>query len=255
MSAPMSALISAPRSTPLPRTAVRVAGALGLAHVLVVLAGFAITGPSKDTVLGAPMADTVRFYTEAPSSRLFTGGYVEMLGYLLFLPFLVCLYRYLRGGEPRTGIAAATGLLGGLAYLAAVLAGGFAAGGAAVYAGHSGASGDAVYALSLLRSFGYFVALAAWAVFFAGVGLSGLSGRTLPRWLTGTALVLAIALIAGVAGAADGWADLPGFLGLGWVLAASIFLLGPGGGGTGGRDRRTDPSLNRALRRAGPWPS
>ena len=68
-------------SHPPSRTAVRIAGALGLAHVVVTLAGCAISGPSQDTVLGAPRADLVRFYTEAHSAQLLTGGYIELLGW------------------------------------------------------------------------------------------------------------------------------------------------------------------------------
>lgn len=48
------------------RTTVRTGAALGLAHVVVVIAGFALSGPSQSTTLAAPTADVTEWYASPP---------------------------------------------------------------------------------------------------------------------------------------------------------------------------------------------
>lgn len=210
-------------SFPLSRAAIRAGGALGLAHVAVTLAGFAIVGPSEDTILGAQAGDVVRFYTEADSTKVFTGGYVELLGYLLFLPFAVILTRHLAAASSSASVAAGTARLAAGVYVALVMVG-FAAGGAALYAAQRGGV-DMVFGLNLVRTFTYVTALAALGVFLIAVATAGMAGRTLPKGLTISAAVLGATVIAGIAGAADGLHDIPGFLSMFWLLPVSIWLL------------------------------
>lgn len=206
------------------RSALRLAGALGLAHVVVVIAGFATQAPVGAT-LTSTREELADYYVEGSAGRIFAGGYVEVLGYLLFLPFVVALVHYLRSREPGGGVAASTASLAGVAFIAMILAPAMSAGAAALWVGQHGGSIDTVVALNALRSLSYAVSLLVFALFLAAVAVSALAGRSLPRGLSVSALVLAATLVVGAAGFAEGWADLPGLLTLVWVLAASIWAL------------------------------
>ena len=206
------------------RRVLRIGGALGLAHVVVVIAGFAVQTPIGAT-LTSSRDELAAYYVAGAAERIFAGGYIEVLGYLLFLPFVVALVRHLRSREPSGAVAAGTASLAGVAFVAMILAPAMSAGAAALWTGQDGGDLDTIVALNALRSLSYAVALLVFAVFLAAVGVSALAGRALPRSLSLSALILAVVLLAGVARFAEGWADLPGLLTLVWVLAASIWAL------------------------------
>lgn len=206
------------------RTSMRAGGGLGLTSVVVMLAGVAVIRPSDATLSATPDA-IVEWYTTTDATRVFIGGYIEVLGILCFLPFAACLVRLLRRGESPDAFGSSTAMLGVAAYTATSLAPGMAAGATALWIAQHRPDPATVYALNHLRTFSYQMSLMAWAVFFAGVAVSALAGRTLPRWLAGSAGLLAVALVLGVAGAYDHWHDLASLSGLVWVLVASVWLL------------------------------
>ncbi len=224
------------------RTTLHVGGAFGLAHVVVAIAGFALLGPA-DTTPRAPVEDVLAFYTGADLMRVFTGGYVELLGYLLFVPFLVCLVQHLRRHEGGDGIGALAALGLGAVYLAAVIGNGFGAGAAAMWIGHHAEAPTGVVALNSLRSFGYAASLAAFGAFLVAVAISALIGRSLPKWLSVSGLVIGATLVAGIARFVDGWADIVAFLGLAWIIAVSVWGL---------RSRQVDGSPTRSAELAAP---
>lgn len=217
----------------------RAGGAFGLASVIALLAGLIVIKPSDATLSAAPES-IVDWYSTTASARVFTGGYLEVLGLLCFLPFAACLVSVLRRGESDEAFAGRTAQMGAVAYLATSLTPGMSSGAAALWVAQHQPDSSTVYALNNLRTFSYQMSLMAWAVFFGGVAAAAFLGRTLPRWLAGTAAFVAVALVAGVAGAYDHWHDLASLLGLLWVVAASAWLL---------RARGTDaaPSEPRVL--------
>jgi hypothetical protein len=208
------------------RTALRIGGAIGIAHVAVVIAGFAIEfGDPVDVTLNAPKENLTKLFVDADPGPIFFGGHLELLGYLLLLPFAAALYRRLRAAESAGAFGAATSLLAVVAFVATTLSPGFAAGGAALWLG--GHQGDlaSIEALNTLRNTTYVTSLAAYAAFFAAVGVSALAGRSLPKWLSVSALALAAWLAVGIAFFTDGQADLPAMVGLLWSLAAGIWMV------------------------------
>lgn len=208
------------------RNALRAGGALGIAHVAVVIAGFAIQFQDVvDITLTAPKENLTKIFVEADPAPVFLGGHLELLGYLLLLPFAAALYRHLRSAESAGAFGAMTSLLAVTVFVATTLSPGFAAGGAALWIGNHGGDLASVEALNTLRNTTYLTSLAAYAFFFAAVGVSGLSGRSLPKWLSIPALVLAGWLAVGLAFFTDGQADLPAMVGLLWSLAAAIWMV------------------------------
>ncbi len=206
------------------RSGQRSAGAFGLASVVGLLAGLAVIGPSDATLSATPEA-IVEWYSTTDTARVYTGGYLQVVALLCFLPFAALLVRLLRRGEQPDSAASTTALCGAGVYVAASLAPGMAAGAAALWVAQHAPDPSTVYALNSLRTFSYQMSLMAWAVFFAAVAVSALAGRTLPRWLATSAAAVAAALAAGVVGAYDHWHDLASLVGLVWTLAASVWLL------------------------------
>jgi len=208
------------------RTALRVGGAIGVAHVVVALTGFAISfREGVDVTLAAPKENLATFFVNGDAGTTFLGGHLEMLGFLLLLPFAAALYRLLRWAEPTSGFGATTSLLAVTAFLTTTLSPGFAAGGAALWMGTHGGDLSSVETLNQLRNTTYVTSLAAYALFFAAVGVSALASRSLPRLLSLSALGIGAWLVVGIAFFADGQADLPAMAGLLWVLVASIWML------------------------------
>lgn len=207
------------------RTLARLTGAFGVAHVAVLLTGFAITAPALVT-LASPPSDITSFYTGADSASVFAGGYIEAIGLLLFLPFAAGLYRWLRDPEPRQSFAAGTARMAALGYTLLSLAPGMSAGAAALWIGQQGTTEpELLVALNALRTFSYFLALLSLAMFLVAVAVSAYGSRSLPRPLAVFGGVAGVLLGASVAGAVGGWADLASIIALPWLVVTSVWLL------------------------------
>lgn len=219
--------MTAPPVTPPAQVAVperlpdRVGAAVGIAAVVLVVAGFALAAATEATITSSE-AEVVAFYREAPLLRTVVGGLIETTGLVLLLAFGAALAERLRAaGWPA---AAARSAL--TAYVAICLAPGMSAGAAALWLAHTGTADPAVLtALNTLRSLSYFLALVPFALFLAGTALAGLRTAALPRWACWSALVLAALMVPSVAVAAHGPADVLGLLGLAWLLTVGVALL------------------------------
>jgi hypothetical protein len=208
------------------RTALRAGGAIGIAHIVVAMIGFTLQNSKGiDITLAADKANLTAFFVDGDAGTTFLGGYLELFGFLLFVPFAAALYQLLRSGEGSGGFGAMTSGLAATIFIATTLAPGFSAGAAALWMGTHGGDLAAVEVLNQLRNTTYATSLAAYALFFAAVGISALLGGSLPKWLSLSALAIGGWLAVGVAFFADGQADLPGMVGLLWILAAGIWML------------------------------
>jgi hypothetical protein len=208
------------------RTSMRIAGGIGVAHVVIAMIGFAVQNQDGiDVTLTAPRENLARFFVNGDAGTTFFGGYLEMFGFLLLLPFAAALYHLLRSGEGAGGFGATTAMLGATVFIATTFAPGFAAGGAALWMGTHGADLTTVETLNQLRNTTYVTSLAAFALFFAAVGVSALVGRTLPKFLSISALGIGAWLAFGVSFFTSGQADLPAMVGLLWTLVAGVWML------------------------------
>ncbi|GAA3160267.1 hypothetical protein GCM10010531_09690 [Blastococcus jejuensis] len=203
----------------------RLGAALGIAGIVLIATGFAIAAPTEATIT-SPESEVVAFYTGAGLATTLTGGLVESLGLLLFLPFAAMLTARLRVPGTTADLLAPTARMAATVYVAICLAPGMSAGATALWlAQHGSADPTVLTALNDLRALSYFVALLAYAVFLLAAGAAGLTSGRLPRWASWAAVALGGALAAGVPFAADGFADVFGLLGLVWVVVVSVALL------------------------------
>jgi hypothetical protein len=219
MTAPLLSPPAPPAGTD--RTIARAGAAVGVAAVVLVVAGFALAAATEATLTSSP-SEVAAFYRDAPFLRTVVGGLLETTGLVLLLAFGASLTARLAA----VGWAAAAARSALTAYVAICLAPGMSGGAAALWLAHTGTTDPAVLtALNTLRSLSYFLALVPFALFLACAAVAGLRTAALPRWACWAALVLAVPMVPSVAVAALGLADVLGLLGLAWVLTVAVVLL------------------------------
>ena len=198
----------------------RVAGALAIAHVVLMFAG----APSTP-LLGDTKANVLAAYVTGSMPRMYAGGYVEYLGFLVFLVGALLLARLLRGRTETTGWLAACIGGAGTTYVAVTVAAGFSAGAAALYNGHHGAAISTITTVNDVRNFAYFLSIGVLGVFTLAVAAAIASTRTLPRWLAWAGFPVGIAMIGTGPAARLGWVDFASLAWGVWFLALAVLAL------------------------------
>jgi hypothetical protein len=207
------------------RRTTRIGAGLGVASIALVATGFAVAAATETTIASSP-DEVAAFYTGAGLAKTLTGGIVEVLGLLLFLPFAAMLTGRVRDGGLSGGLLAPTARMAATVYVTICLAPGMSAGAAALWLAHHGGRDPVVLtALNDLRALSYFIALVAFALFLVTVGLAGLGTGLLPRWAGWSALAIGAAIGASLPLAAANLIDVFGLVGLLWVVAVAVHLL------------------------------
>src|SRR5690242_13387926 len=118
------------------RTLWRIGGGLALAHVVLLFAGL-----SQEVLVehGDGPAAIQRIYGAANMTRVFAGGYVEAMSFIVLTAAIVIIAGLFRGRTETGRIAAQTFLALGVVFVASTLTVGFAPGAAAIYGAHNGA--------------------------------------------------------------------------------------------------------------------
>jgi Domain of unknown function (DUF4386) len=173
----------------------RIGAASGILSPVLVVVGFAVHGPFPAE--GDSARKIAHYYSvHAGSARIWAGGYVEFLGYLVFLPFAAWLWSTLRDAEGEGGWLAATWLSGAVVFLAMGLSS-FAAFAAAL---HHGRELDAqeLTTLTAAGSWAYFLSWPAAAVALGGAAAVALRTSVLPRWLAWLGALFSLVLLVAV---------------------------------------------------------
>ena len=208
--------------TSTPRQLWRAAGALAIAHVVLIPIALALEMPAlfADGVGGISEA-----YVEGDLTRSFAGGVLESFSFLLLVPVLVFLGRVLGRGGELAGWAAETGVLCGLAYVAVTFAVGFPAGGAAMYGAQHGLDLDAAFAINNVRIFAYFLSLMLLGGSTLGFAVAALAGRVHPRWWGGLGIVTSVVLLASTPLAALNLHDWGTLVWMVWFVGVGVLLV------------------------------
>ncbi len=204
------------------RTMWRAAGALAVAHVVLILVGISQQNSPR---LGDDAAAVSAAYVDGSLSRIMTGGFVEALGFVLLLPVLAFLARAVGRRTEIGRWAAQTAFAAGTGYVLLSLAPGLAAGGAALYGAQQGADLGTVAVVNDVRNFSFFLSLLLLAAHAAGVAISALSDRVLPSWVGWSALGTALVLVAAVPLAGSGAADIATLVWLVWFVALAGLMI------------------------------
>jgi hypothetical protein len=200
----------------------RIAGALALAHVALMLGGFAF---EPGVVLGeGRSADTAGLVHSSLPTAL-TGGYIEYLGFLAFLLAVPLLGRLLRGTGEVQGWLGSCITSTGVVYAAVTIAAGFPAGAAALYHAHHGTSLATVVAIDDVRNFAYFLSIGVLGVFTVAVAAAVRATGALPRWIAWAAYPTGVLLLASVPAARTGALDYASLLWAVWFVALAVVAL------------------------------
>ncbi len=147
---------------------------------------------------------------------------LELWAFLVLMVFSIVLYSRLRAAEPDGAIAAKV-VVAACVVSVAIKLGSFPAT-YALYSSSSQLSPDVARALQTMGDFAFQVSMMVQALSLGAVAASGLLFGGIPRWLAGTAGVIAVALVVGfiIGGSAQVAPTLAWFL---WTLVASVVLL------------------------------
>lgn len=213
---------ASPPRTPVPRVHWRLAGALGLAHVLLIPLGIAL----QASPLFADGVEGIRdSYVDGDFIRSATGWMVEAFGFLLLVPALVFLARVLGRRTESGRWAAQTGLMCGLGYVAVTFAVGFPAGAAAMYGAQHGLDVDTAFAINNLRIFSYFLSLMLLAGGTLGIAVSALADGEHRRWIGGFGVVTGIGLLVSTPLSLVELQDLGTLVWMVWFVGVCVLML------------------------------
>jgi hypothetical protein len=159
----------------------RIAGLLGLAHIVVMLGAFTLEGAAVEH--GAAPSKVLHDYAAVSVGRMELASYLEASAFLILVPALVLLAR-LYAGRTEVGRTAATSFLGlGVAFVASSLAIGFPPLTASVYAAHHGVDASTIATINDLRNYGFVLQIALSAAFALALGIAALASRTHTLWV------------------------------------------------------------------------
>jgi hypothetical protein len=197
----------------------RLAGALALAHVVLLFAGVAL---EKSPLLGDSTSHAEDALVRSSMATVLTGGFLQYLAVLVFLAGAMLLARLLRGTSEASAWLASTAGAAAVTYAAVTLATGFAAGAAALYDGHHGAPLPTATTVNDIRNFGFFLSLGVLGVFTLAVASAVRSSGALPGWVAYTGYVVGTLCILAIP--AEPWnaVNIVNLMWLVWFLAVGI---------------------------------
>ena len=201
-------------------TLARVAGAFGLAQVVVMFA--AIT---QEVMVehSTPLATIQHDFATANINRVFGAGYVEASSFLLLAPAIVIMARLFGRSSESSRAAAQTFLALGVAWIAATLAIGFAPGAAALYGAQHGADIHSVAMVNDLRNYSYYLQVTIQGGMAVALGVAAILGRAWSRSVGWAGVVIGAVIIVATPFAHNGLSML--WL-LWWVYLCVLLVKG-----------------------------
>ncbi|MDT7539017.1 MAG: hypothetical protein QOI82_2602 [Actinomycetota bacterium] len=209
-----AAVDAQPSQREIPGPLWRVAGGLVILHVVLMLAG---VSQEKSVVLTDGPDTVQKTYGSGSLDRVFAGGYLELLAFLVLLPAIVFLARAL-GRRTETGRwAAQTGLAAGITCIASTVAVGLPAGAAAVYGAHHHlADGGTLALVNDVRNFAFYLSMAVLGVHAIATGVSALADGVMRRWVGFGGVAVGAVMVLGMA--AQKWIDTVNLSSLLWMI-------------------------------------
>lgn len=208
----------------------RIAGVSGIGFVVAVIVGFGLIAGFTPGLDASP-EEIAEYMAAASPAAVYIGEFLEALGLVLFLIFVIGLAERLRRGEsaqPMASLVQAVGVL-----FVAVSLTGIAALGPVIIAASEldpTAAGSFLHTRNVL----FLISLLLAGSLAALAGAFSLTTRTLPAWTGWSAVIAGLALFVSLAFPATEWPSNASLLFMAWVLAVSILFLRPDGGGRPG---------------------
>ena len=198
----------------------RVAGVLCFVHVVLLFAGYS---QQKAPSFGDSAAKIVSTYAGVPAARMYTGGFIVTLAWLVLLSAVTLIARLLRGTSEASGWLSRLITAAGSTATSVTLAGAYAGAGAAYYAASHGSAPQLVAGLAYVSKFSDQLAMAAAGLCAVAVGAAGLASRALPRWAAWIGVAVGVIGIASASSAA--LLNTGNLLWLAWLIMIGVVLL------------------------------
>jgi hypothetical protein len=202
-----------------PRVLTRWAGGLAIAHVVVMLGGFAVEGVAS-VEHGTSPSTIQHTFADHSLTGTFAAGYVESLAFVLLVPALVLVAQAFSRRTDLGRLASRTFLALGVAYVASTLAVGFPPGAAAFYAAHHGVDAGTIATVNDIRNYSFVLQVALMAAMAGALGIAALGEKRHTRWIGWGGLALGVVGLAvtPIAHNAISMAFLIWWVGMGVVL-------------------------------------
>jgi hypothetical protein len=197
----------------------RTAGALCIAHVVLLLAGYS---QQRSPAFGAGPSSTAATYAGVATTKMYAGGFLAMVAWLVLLAAATLVARLVRGSGETTAWFGNL-IVAGATLATAVTLGSFAATGAAFYGAKHGYPADTVAVVNGVSKFADFIAIAALGVTALAVGGAGLAGATLPRWTGWVSIAVGIVGVASASGTA--LLNTGTLIVMAWLVMVGVVLL------------------------------
>ncbi len=198
----------------------RIAGVLCLAHPVLLLAGYS---QQRSAPFGAVPAAVVATYAGVPETRMYLGGYVAALAWLVLIAAVTLVARLVRGTGETSGWLAGLAQAAGVTAAAVTLAGAFAGAGGAYYAARHGYSPDVVAGMHYIAKFADFVSIATLGLCTLAVGGAALASRALPRWTAW--LSVAVGVLGTASGTGGALLNFFTLVWLAWLVVLAVVLM------------------------------
>lgn len=205
----------------IPRRLWQVAGALVIAHCLLIPLCLALEQPA----LFGDGVGAMKGYAEGNLTQTFAGGILESFAFLLLVPVLAFWDLALGRGSVAAAWAARTATLCGLGYVAVTFAVGFPGGGAAMYGVQHGLGMQEAFGLNNLRFFGYVLSLMLLGGSTLGYAAAAMTSGQHRRWFGWFGLVAGVVLVASTPLAAVGMQDYGTLVWMVWAIGAGVLML------------------------------
>jgi len=197
-------------------------GALALTHVVLVVAGVLIQGTPN---LREGEAGIQASYVGGDKTRIFTGGYLEVIAFMCLIPAVIFLGRAVGTRSEAARWAAQTGAAFGVAYVALTVGTGFAPGAAALWGAQNGLDPTTALVVNNVRNFAYYLGLAVLGAHALCVGAAALADRWSPRAVGWGGVLVGVLLLVSVPFAGYDAVDPASVVWLVWWCALSVQLL------------------------------
>jgi hypothetical protein len=198
------------------------AGALTLTHVVLVVAGVMVQGTPN---LREAEAGIQRSYVEGDMTRIFAGGYLEVIAFMCLMPAVIFLGRAVGTRSEGARWAAQSGAAFGVAYVALSVGTGFAPGAAALWGAQNGLDPTTALAVNNVRNFAYYLGLVVLGAQALCVGAAALADRWSPRVVGCGGVLVGALLLVSVPFAGYNAVDPASVMWLVWWCALGVQLL------------------------------
>ncbi|MBL7494360.1 hypothetical protein I6A60_26520 [Frankia sp. AgB1.9] len=198
----------------------RIAGALCIAHVVLLFAGYS---QQKAPNFGDSAAKIVSTYAGVSATKMYAGGFVVALAWLVLLAGVTLVAGLLRGSTEASGWFSRLITTAGSTATSVTLAGAYAGAGGAVYAAKHGYAPQVVAGLAYVSRFSDQLAMAAAGLCALAVGAAGLASRALPRWAAWAGV--AVGVVGIVCASSAALLNTGNLLWLVWLVMLGVVLL------------------------------